>query len=226
MSNLTIMAKRRQTAAGQSEWWWTRVGCMRSRSMRDHESVSRWIAELKSGAEDAATNIWGHFYARMLAIARRKLSGAQIAVADEEDVVARAFWSFFRRARNAEFPSLQDRNDLWQLLSTITVRKALNQRRDLTRLKRGGPESAGSHMQDSTSVEDIQSLEPSPENALIASETLEQLLEPLDPELRRIAILRLEGFSVAEIATSISRSVPTVERRLRLIRDKWAEGKF
>jgi DNA-directed RNA polymerase specialized sigma24 family protein len=198
---------------------------MRPGLMRDQESVSRWIAELKSGADDAAMNIWGHFYARLLGMARRKLNGTHTALADEEDVVAKAFWSFFRKAQNAEFPRLQDRNDLWQLLSKITVRKALNQRRDLTRLKRGGPRTATDQADDLARIEDVQSLEPTPENALMAAEAMEQLLAPLSGELRQIAIYRLEGFSIAEIAAKIGRSVPTIDRRLRLIRDIWAEAK-
>ncbi len=195
--------------------------------MRDHESVSRWITELKSGEDDAAANIWAHFYARLLGLARRKLDGTPNAVADEEDVVAKAFASFFRRAQDAEFPLLQDRNDLWQLLSKITVRKAINQRRDLTRLKRGGGHVLqASDGDDYPAVDHIESLEPTPENALMAAEAMQRLLEQLDEELRQIAVLRLEGFSIAEIAARIDRSVPTAERRLRLIRDKWREARL
>ena len=42
-------------------------------------------------------------------------------------------------------------------------------------------------------------------------------------ELRKIAIAKLEGFSTDEITHSIGRSIPTVERRLRLIRDTWQQ---
>ena len=48
-----------------------------------------------------------------------------------------AFATFFRRARKGQFPRLQDRSDLWQLLVTITERKTLNQVRDQKRQKRG-----------------------------------------------------------------------------------------
>ncbi len=59
-------------------------------------------------------------------------------MADEEDVAACALESFFLRAQRGQFPELHDRNDLWQVLVTITERKALNQSRDQTRHKRGG----------------------------------------------------------------------------------------
>ena len=60
--------------------------------------------------------------------------------------------------------------------------------------------------------------------AALVAEQFEHLLDTLpDDELRRIALLKLEGHSNAEIAANIDRSVPTVERRLRLIRDTWHE---
>ena len=42
-------------------------------------------------------------------------------------------------------------------------------------------------------------------------------------QLRTIALLKLEGHTNDEIAARIGRSVPTVERRLRLIRQTWKE---
>ena len=47
------------------------------------------------------------------------------------------------------------------------------------------------------------------------------MLESLDEPLRRIAVYKLEGLTNEEIAAEIRRSLPTVERRLRLIRQKW-----
>jgi DNA-directed RNA polymerase specialized sigma24 family protein len=42
-----------------------------------------------------------------------------------------------------------------------------------------------------------------------------------DQELRRIALTKLEGYSNEEIAVEIGRSLPTVERRLKMIREIW-----
>ena len=49
-----------------------------------------------------------------------------------------AFQSFCERAGRGQFPQLDDRDDLWRLLATITVRKALDTMRHQTRQKRGG----------------------------------------------------------------------------------------
>jgi DNA-directed RNA polymerase specialized sigma24 family protein len=53
---------------------------------------------------------------------------------------------------------------------------------------------------------------------------MEGLLARLDDEeLREIALLKLQGFTNEEIAARIGRALPTVERRLRLIRQTWKE---
>ena len=43
--------------------------------MSTGRSVSRWIEELKSGRETAATRIWEHFFTRLIGLARQKLRG-------------------------------------------------------------------------------------------------------------------------------------------------------
>jgi len=58
------------------------------------------------------------------------------------------------------------------------------------------------------------------------SDQCQRLFEELqDEELQAIAAAKMEGASNAEIATQLNCSLRTVERRLRLIRDKWKERK-
>ena len=52
----------------------------------------------------AATHLWNRFHANLLKIARRRLNGASRRVADEEDLVAIAFESFFQRMQDGQFP--------------------------------------------------------------------------------------------------------------------------
>lgn len=196
--------------------------------MSTDDSVSVWIEGLKAGQETAATKLWGHFYSRLVALARRKLRDLPRRAADEEDVVVSAMETFFRRAREGQFPRLHDRNDLWQLLVTITERKALNQVRDLKRQRRGGGLVRGdsaflkpSASSGGAGIDQVVGPEPTPEFAAAMSESLSHLLGLLDIDLRQIALLKLEGCTNQEIAAIVDRSVPTVERRLRLIRDAW-----
>jgi len=53
-------------------------------------------------------------------------------------------------------------------------------------------------------------------------EEYERLLGGLgDDVLRSVAVWKLEGYTVKEIAAKLGRSPATVERKLRLIRDTW-----
>ena len=52
----------------------------------------------------------------------------------------------------------------------------------------------------------------------------ERLLASLDSDdLRQVAILKMEGFTNAEIAERLDCAPRTVDRRLQLIRDLWAD---
>ena len=199
--------------------------------MSSGQSVTRWIDELKAGDETAAARLWEHFYARLIGLACRKLRGAPRRAADEEDVVLSAFDTLFRRAQDGQFPQLRDRDDLWHLLVKITERKAVNQLRDQLRQKRGGGRVRGESAfldEDASAagpgIDQVRGPQPTPEFAAMVTEGFQQLLEVLpDDELRSIALLKLEGYTNEEIAASTGRSLPTVERRLRLIRSRWKE---
>src|SRR5215212_3505935 len=102
------------------------------------ESVTLWIGRLKAGEREATRHLWERYFHRLVGLARARLRGAAWRVADEEDVALSAFDSFIRGAEEGRFPRLDDRDDLWKLLLTITVRKAADLRQARGRLKRGG----------------------------------------------------------------------------------------
>ena len=173
--------------------------------------------------------LWQRYYRRLLALARKKLGDSPRRVADEEDVVLSAFQSFCRRAQEDRFPDLRDRDDLWRLIVHITERKAYDQLTHQTRKKRGSGlvagESAFVDLQASTGaagIDEVAGPEPTPEFAAEMVEAVDRLLDKLaDDQLRQIALYKLEGYTNEEIAEKIGRSLPTVERRLRLIRETW-----
>ena len=63
--------------------------------------------------------MWNRFYDRLLQYAKKKFGESPRRVSDEEDVVACAFETLFRRVRLGQFPRLHDRDDLWHLLLRI-----------------------------------------------------------------------------------------------------------
>ena len=82
--------------------------------------------------------LWGRYFQRLVRLAGARLPAHCRRSFDEEDVALSAFQSFCERAGRGQFPQLDDRDDLWRLLATITVRKALDTMRHQTRQKRGG----------------------------------------------------------------------------------------
>jgi RNA polymerase sigma factor (sigma-70 family) len=186
----------------------------------DSHSVSRWIERLKDADPRAAQVLWERFVERMLAVARQRMQTSR-RVADEEDVVITAFERFLHGVQNGRFPRLNDRDDLWAVLLTLTSRHAARQIRDQNRDKRGGGEVRGDSALHS-GANGLVDEAPTPAEAMEIQENFAVLLDSLDDDsLRQIALARLEGYSNSEIARQIGRSEVTVERRLRLIRAIW-----
>jgi DNA-directed RNA polymerase specialized sigma24 family protein len=149
-----------------------------------------------------------------MGLARKLLGDAPRGAADEEDVALSAFNSFCVRAAEGKFPVLEDRDDLWKILATITVRKA-------SRLARRERRRKGADFQQA--MEDFSDHGTSPELAIISQQELRRLFDLLeDEQLRLVAFCKLEGDSNAKIAETIGKSVPTVERKLRAIRQLWS----
>jgi DNA-directed RNA polymerase specialized sigma24 family protein len=202
--------------------------------MSDREPVSLWIERIKAGDQDAAAKLWATYYDRLIRLVCHRMRGAKRRVSDEEDVVARAFETFFRRAKAESFPKLHDPDDLWQLLVTITDCKAKNLVRAEKRKKRGGGTVRGESgfygnakkkkLEDSrggTGADQFAGDGPTPEFTATMADYFEHLLDLLDDDLREIALLKLEGRGDDEIAKHIGRSTRTVNRRVSLIREKW-----
>lgn len=184
-------------------------------------SVSQWIDDLKHGDAQAAERIWKRYKPQMSSIARSALNKDSKSVSDEEDAVICAFAAFLRCADRGAFHSMRTRNDLWPLLATITRRYAWKQSRFFRRHKRRPPNSG---IDGDFLLSQLASKSPPPDVVASLSETMNMLLSHLrDPELRQIAVLRLEGQSAGEIAQVQSRSVRTIERRLSLIHSIWKE---
>ena len=213
--------------------------------MSPTESVTLWSDQLKSGDAAAAQRLWEAYFQRMVELARRKLEGVARVVADEEDVALSAFKSFCLGAREGRFTQLLDRDNLWPLLMAITTHKSVDLIRGQNRRKRGGtggskepgsaaPSNSNRSAPTSTgasagacSLSEILSREPTPEFAAEMSDQLERLLAKLDstgdPDLRRIALLKLEGYRTGEIAERIGCVARTVERKSRLIAQLWGK---
>jgi DNA-directed RNA polymerase specialized sigma24 family protein len=179
-------------------------------------SVTRWLTPLRNGEADAAQRCWQEYFQRLVGLAHRNLRAAPRGPADSEDVALSAFASFYRGVAGGRFPQLNDRHDLWQVLVMLTVRKSLDAGKREAALKRGG----GTDREELT--DGVPADGPTPAEVAELMEELEVRLASLgDPQLKWLAVTKMEGFTNAEIAARSGWSVAKVERKLALIRKRW-----
>lgn len=190
--------------------------------MSNGGSITVWIERLKSGdRSEAVDELWAVYFRRLVALAQRRLRGRRDG-ADAEEVALSAFDSFVRAAEAGRFPRLDTRGDLWQVLFVVTARKAADLLQAEGRLKRGGGRVVRSLAGEESDAVLVLSEEPDPAEAAMLAETLQQRLDSLgDSTLQQIAVWKLEGYSNQEVADKLGRSEPTVERKLRRIREAW-----
>jgi DNA-directed RNA polymerase specialized sigma24 family protein len=200
--------------------------------MTPSEPITPWLSSLRRGNPAAAQRIWDRYFTRLVVLARKKLRGRRLGVADEEDVAISAMDTLCRNAREGHFPQLADSDGLWRLLVVITARTAMHVLRDERRRKRDprgaqtaitGRNNRGDLPDCQTMIEEFVGNEPTPQFAAQVSEEYQRLLKLLDAEQQAIAISKLEGLTNADIAVRINRSLRTVERKLGLIRSIWLQ---
>jgi len=163
--------------------------------MSPEGSISRLLQGLKTGDDAAALSLWERYCDRLVRLARLKLRNAKRRMADGEDVALSAFHSLCRGAREGRFPALADRDGLWGLLVFITAQKAADQ---------------------------VLSQSPGPATLNVWAEGYERLLDRLgDATLRQVAELRVQGYTLEEIAQQLGVALRTVHRKIHLIRKVW-----
>jgi RNA polymerase sigma factor (sigma-70 family) len=194
-------------------------------------SVTRWIDELKSGDDAAAQHIWERYFDDMVRLARRRLGARAGAAEDEEDAALSAIHSLCSGIMGDQFPRLDHRNDLWKLLVTITIRKALDQIERQNAAKRGGGRVMDeAHLADRDGSKAVGVLdgfagsEPPPELPVMVFEEYQRLHRRLgNDSLRLVLDLSLEGYTREEIAERMGCTVKTVRRKRDHIRTIWLE---
>lgn len=193
--------------------------------------VTLWIESLREGDDAAATQLWEYCFPRLLRYSKRRLPEHLRKVMDEEDVALSAFKSLVHNAQRGGLAEVESRESLWKLLTCIAARKASGYVRHEKRKKRGGGLVRGEsifQVDGESAQPGIQQVPNSNQEGGLIGQFGEQcceLLELLDDDtLRAIAILRMEGYSVEEVAERIGCSKRSVERRLSLVRRIWQES--
>jgi RNA polymerase sigma-70 factor, ECF subfamily len=180
-------------------------------------SVTRLLDQLRSDDQriraEAARAIWDRYCQELLSLACHNLNLRLQRRLGPEDVVQRTFASFYFRQQRGKY-NLADRNDLLRLLVRMTLNKERSsavkesrQRRDYRRdqpVTADDPESEVDWL-----LEQAKQGVPTPDEAAVFAEKVKQRIAMLPEDLRRIALLRLEGYTNEEIGAlpEVSRSV-------------------
>jgi RNA polymerase sigma factor (sigma-70 family) len=170
------------------------------------------LERYRQGDEEAAAKLYYRYAGRLRALARSQCPADLAARLDADDIVQTAFSSFFRRVAAGEYRSPGE--DVWKLLVLITLHKARSlggyhraRKRDVRVTDRGSGllARAALRRQEEQSIADLRLL-------------LEDVLERLPDQHRRVAQLRLQGFEVNEIVQQVGLSKRSVERVLQELR--------
>ena len=124
---------------------------------------------------------------------------------------------------------MDDRDDLWVQLMTLTHQKVIDSRRRDHALKRGGgvrilreSELPGNNDEADPGFAEVVGREPDPAFAAIMTEQCRRLLDSLgDDTLREIALMKMGLNTHQEIAEKFGRSLSWVNRKIDLIRTIW-----
>ena len=187
-------------------------------------SDSDWvktIVDLEDGYEEIVFNQYAH---RLIGLARNKLPNNLQRRVDADDIVQSVFRSFFRRNQEGQF-DFDDTFDVWHLLAAITYRKVMNSIKHHYRDKRNPGREVRAAGSDESLAEGppVADRTPGPEDLNIVVDYLNWILGQLPEDYQQILQMRMEGFSIAEVADEVKVSERTVKRVLARVRDIAAE---
>jgi DNA-directed RNA polymerase specialized sigma24 family protein len=174
--------------------------------------------------------LWQRYYQELVELARKQLAATPRRMSDEEDVALSVMRCLCDGAARGQFAALVNRQQLWQLLAAITVRKVIDHQRHLTKQKRGGGRVRGDsvlqgrdHDGGNAGFDELLGDDATPEVEVIAAEEFQRLMDLLDDDrLRQIAQYKLDGFTNEEIGPRLGLACRSIERKLQRIRQVWA----
>ena len=193
---------------------------------RNIGSITKLIANFGDMEEEAAQVIWDRFFQRLCNYADQKVFKKHQRFFDGQDVAGSAMFALLDGLKHGKFQDIENRDQLWQLLTTIAARKTINRGRHHDRQKRGGGRIRGGSVFESGNseanlAEYVVGCDD-PAKFVEFEMTCQDLLSALpDEQYRRISLLRLAGHSNREIADEFNCSSRTIDRKLETIRLIW-----
>jgi RNA polymerase sigma-70 factor (ECF subfamily) len=179
------------------------------------------LARVEGGDEDAAQALYDRYVHRLIGLARKRLSGKLARRVDPEDIVQSAYRSFFAHAADGCF-EISKSGDLWRLLAAITLNKLRSKAKFHRRRKRDlRQEDSMSDRHSTHGIAPVRlACDPTPDEATALAEYIERLMAELTPLERKMLELRLQLYTLDEIAEQVDRSERTVRRLMRRLRER------
>ncbi len=175
------------------------------------------LDSLRADDPQAARQVVDEYTARLLQLARWRISKRLARRIDPGDVVQSAFRTFFHRLRAGKL-TVAERSDLGKILVRITLCKVLRQVALHTAAKRDCSQEAQGAADSELSLADLPDDGPSPEAAIAFLDQLEHFLGHLNMQDRRVLEMRLQNYGTQEIAQELGLSDRHVRRVLEHIR--------
>ena len=193
-------------------------------------SVTRALNELNSPSqgEQAVLFLWERYFNRLCGFIEGQLYARHKRITSADEVASDAFLALLDGVKHNRFHSVRNRDELWQMLTLIGARRSTNVRVKHSRQKNGGGKLQGESVFGSGGMENLADFiqrDLSPTDYVELKEMIEDLLRQLpNQQVRQIALMRMSGYSNAEIAEKIGRVERTVELKLKLIRSIWSQS--
>ena len=178
------------------------------------------IDRLHAGDQNAAAEVFCQYSGRLVSLANRKLDSLLRQKLDPEDVVQSVFRSLFRQQAAGQLV-LHDREHLWALLVTMTLRKCGRKLDYFHAARRDVRQEVSLATNDESFLSCLAlAREPTPDEVVALSELVEQMMEDLDGRDRDIVNLALQNHTVNEIKTAVGCSERTVFRVMERVKSR------
>jgi RNA polymerase sigma factor (sigma-70 family) len=189
--------------------------------MSEDSSFDSLMGRLRAGDNEAANEIFHRFANRLIGLARTRLDALTRQKIDPEDVLQSVFRSFFHRHAEGHY-DLASWDSLWSMLVVITLRKCGRKIKYFHADRRAVQKEIQPlrSADDSDASWEAMSDDPTPAEALILAETVEDLMRNLDDRERQMLCLTLQGYTVREISAQVGRTERTVHRLLSQVRKR------
>lgn len=180
-------------------------------------SVTVWVKQLPAGDLAAQEAIFRRYQEPLVAYAAFRLKQLGVRATEADDIAQEVFMGLFRRTVDGKMPDLIDRDDLWLKLRRICGDRVKDARRKRTL----NTESALGDGVDVSVVGLARVAEQHFDDCVLTLEhgLLQHYLRQRSPDLPEIASLRMQGYSIDQIAEKLQLPPRTVDRRVQWINE-------